>query len=208
LSLTALTACGRQEDVETEGEITAATEEQAVVVEEPAAPEPRELTVAPTEENVRLVSRTFEEDGVTWLAQSGSAVECEVTATHAQVQIVGDGTVENEPSLRPRFAVLVDGEVILDDTLSERERTIESVAAELSALPKQEVAQVLGALEDEMIQASVDMDFERAARLRDQIVELRSHLEGTSAGDVIDRLKAGARKGSAHATRRHYRKKH
>ncbi|MBP3885108.1 MAG: excinuclease ABC subunit UvrB [Olsenella sp.] len=90
----------------------------------------------------------------------------------------------------------------------ERERTIESVAAELSALPKQEVAQVLGALEDEMIQASADMDFERAARLRDQIVELRSHLEGTSAGDVIDRLKAGARKGSAHATRRHYRRKH
>lgn len=130
LSLTALTACGRQEDVETEGEITAATEEQAVVVEEPAAPEPRELTVAPTEENVRLVSRTFEEDGVTWLAQSGSAVECEVTATHAQVQIVGDDTVENEPSLRPRFAVLVDGEVILDDTLSERERTIEVLSSE------------------------------------------------------------------------------
>jgi excinuclease ABC subunit B len=109
----------------------------------------------------------------------------------------------------------VDGEFFTDAGAEgagggerERERTIESVAAELSALPKQEVAQVLGALEDEMIQASVDMDFERAARLRDQIVELRSHLEGTSAGDVIDRLKAGARKGSAHATRRHYRKKH
>lgn len=72
LSLTALTACGRQEDVETEGEITAATEEQAVVVEEPAAPEPRELTVAPTEENVRLVSRTYEEDGVTWLQSETS----------------------------------------------------------------------------------------------------------------------------------------
>ena len=53
------------------------------------------------------------------------------------------------------------------------------------------------------------MDFERAARLRDQIVELQARLEGTSEKDVMDRLKAGARKGSAHATRRHYkRKKH
>ena len=90
----------------------------------------------------------------------------------------------------------------------EHERTISSVADELSALPKQEVAQILGALEDEMIQASADMDFERAARLRDQVVELRSHLEGTSADDVMNRLKAGARKGSAHATRRRFRKKH
>ena len=38
--------------------------------------------------------------------------------------------MENEPSLRPRFAVLVDGEVILDDTLSERERTIEVLSSE------------------------------------------------------------------------------
>ncbi len=90
----------------------------------------------------------------------------------------------------------------------EHERTISSVADELSALPKQEVAQILGALEDEMVQASADMDFERAARLRDQVVELRSHLEGTSADDVMNRLKAGARKGSAHATRRRFRKKH
>ena len=111
----------------------------------------------------------------------------------------------------------VDGEFFTDAGGEERapsadkrdhERTIESVAAELSALPPAEVARILGALEDEMIQASADMDFERAAHIRDQVVELRSHLEGTSASDVIDRLKAGARKGSAHATRRHYKRKH
>ena len=95
------------------------------------------------------------------------------------------------------------------DVEEEHERTIQSVADELLALPKQEVAQVMGSLQDEMLQASADMDFERAARLRDQIVELQARLEGTSEKDVMDRLKAGARKGSAHATRRHYkRKKH
>ena len=95
------------------------------------------------------------------------------------------------------------------DAEQEHERTIQSVADELLALPKQEVAQVMGSLQDEMLQASADMDFERAARLRDQIVELQARLEGTSEKDVMDRLKAGARKGSAHATRRHYkRKKH
>lgn len=95
------------------------------------------------------------------------------------------------------------------DAEEEHERTIQSVADELLALSKQEVAQVMGSLQDEMLQASADMDFERAARLRDQIVELQARLEGTSEKDVMDRLKAGARKGSAHATRRHYkRKKH
>ena len=52
------------------------------------------------------------------------------------------------------------------------------------------------------------MDFERAAALRDQLVELKSRFEGGSAAEVMERLKAGARKGSAHAARRRYRGKH
>ncbi len=89
----------------------------------------------------------------------------------------------------------------------DREAVADAVAEELSGLPKDELARVLGALEDEMIQASADMDFERAALLRDQVVALRARLEGASAEDVIARLKATDRKGSAHATRRRYRPK-
>ena len=81
----------------------------------------------------------------------------------------------------------------------------QSVAAELAGLSSSEVSDVLDALEEEMEVASEAMDFETAARLRDQIVAIRTHLEGSSADDVIARLKAGARKGSAHATRRRYR---
>ena len=55
--------------------------------------------------------------------------------------------------------------------------------------------------------ASANMEYEEAARLRDQLVELRGAVEGTSSEEVIARLKAGARKGSAHAARRKYRPK-
>ena len=93
-----------------------------------------------------------------------------------------------------------------DAAAAEMEKASESVAAELSKLPPEEIGRVLGALEDEMIQASADMNFERAAELRDQVVALRGILDGESEADVIARLKKTDRKGSAHATRRRFRK--
>lgn len=86
--------------------------------------------------------------------------------------------------------------------------SIEAMVEEFSELPRSEVETMLAHLESDMAQASADMDYERAAQLRDQIVRIRSQLEGTTSDDVIKRLKAGARRGSAHATRRRYRKKH
>ena len=86
--------------------------------------------------------------------------------------------------------------------------SIEAMVEEFSELPRSEVETMLAHLEADMAQASADMDYERAAQLRDQIVRIRSQLEGTTSDDVIKSLKAGARRGSAHATRRRYRKKH
>ena len=86
--------------------------------------------------------------------------------------------------------------------------TAEAVAAELSKLPRDEVMRVIASLEEEMASASANMEYEQAARIRDQLVELKSQFEGTSEEEVMKRLKAGARKGSAHATRRKYRGKH
>ena len=98
------------------------------------------------------------------------------------------------------------GEDGAPDERAEHEATVASVADELSKLPPEEVQAVLAALEEEMAEASASMDFERAAKLRDQVVELRGALEGTSEEEVMARLKQGARKGSAHATRRKWRK--
>ena len=86
--------------------------------------------------------------------------------------------------------------------------TAEAVAEELSRLPKEEVMRIIASLEEEMASASAEMDYEEAARVRDQLVELKTQVEGTTADEVITRLKANARKGSAHATRRRYHPKH
>ena len=83
----------------------------------------------------------------------------------------------------------------------------DALAEELSALPKGEVMRIISTMEEEMAAASEDMDFERAAALRDQLVSLKAAVEGTSEDDVIRRLKQGARKGSEHATRRRYSKR-
>lgn len=84
----------------------------------------------------------------------------------------------------------------------------ELLAEELQNLPRSEVEAMLSGMEAEMAEASASMDYEHAAELRDQIVAIRSQLEGTTSDDVIKRLKTGARKGSVHATRRRYRGKH
>lgn len=85
----------------------------------------REATIVPTEENVRVVGRTYQEDGAIWLPQSGSALEFLASAARIELELVGDESVNNVPDLCPRFAVLVDGEVLVDDTLNEPSRTIE-----------------------------------------------------------------------------------
>ena len=85
-------------------------------------------------------------------------------------------------------------------------QTARAVAEELARkLPREELTRLLSTLEADMESASEAMDFERAAELRDQLVELRARVEGTPEDEVMARLKAGARKGSAHATRRKYR---
>ena len=91
------------------------------------------------------------------------------------------------------------------DAHARSEATAKSVAAELAKkLPREELTRLMETLEADMAAASEAMDFERAAELRDQLVELRSKVEGTTEDEVMARLKAGARKGSAHATRRRY----
>lgn len=82
-------------------------------------------TVPATAEDVRLIGRTCEDDGVVWLPQSGSAIEFKANGTRVEVEVVGDAAVGNKPDRRPRFAVLVDDKVVVDDTLDEPSRTVE-----------------------------------------------------------------------------------
>ena len=105
------------------------------------------------------------------------------------------------------FESLAEGEGGSAGSRDERDpETAAAVAEELAKkLPREELTRLMETLESDMAAASEAMDFERAAQLRDQLVELRSRVEGTTEDEVMARLKAGARKGSAHATRRKYR---
>ena len=81
--------------------------------------------------------------------------------------------------------------------------TAEQVNKELAELSREEVLRVISSMEDDMAEASRNMDFEEAARLRDQVVKLRSGIDGESEEDVLKDLKKTARKGSAFGNRKH-----
>ena len=80
--------------------------------------------------------------------------------------------------------------------------TAEQVNKELAELSREEVLRIIQSMEDDMASASKNMDFEEAARLRDQVVKLRVQVEGGSEEDVLKDLKKGARKGSAFGNRK------
>ena len=89
-------------------------------------------SVDATAENVRIIGRTYEADSATWLAQSGSAVEFAVSGTHVELELLADEYAKKEEDLRPRFAVLVDGEMVVDEIMGEGARTIEVLDAQSS----------------------------------------------------------------------------
>ena len=80
--------------------------------------------------------------------------------------------------------------------------TAEQVNKELAELSREEVLRIIQSMEDDMAEASRGMDFEEAARLRDQVVKLRAQVEGSSEDDVLKSLKKSARKGSAYGNRK------
>ncbi|MGB4440836.1 MAG: excinuclease ABC subunit UvrB [Coriobacteriia bacterium] len=79
------------------------------------------------------------------------------------------------------------------------------VAAELGKLPREELARIIASMEEDMHGAAEALDFESAARLRDQVVKLKAEIESTTADEVLAKLKQGARKGSAHGVRKRKR---
>jgi len=79
------------------------------------------------------------------------------------------------------------------------------VAAELGQLPRAELARIVATMEEEMHAAAEALDFESAARLRDQVVKIKAEVESSTADDVMARLKQGARRGSSHGTRKRKR---
>ncbi|MCL2339617.1 MAG: excinuclease ABC subunit UvrB, partial [Actinomycetia bacterium] len=84
---------------------------------------------------------------------------------------------------------------------------IDELADELGGLDRKEVMRIIGSLEDEMAAAAQGMDFESAARLRDQIVQLRTRFEGGTERDVLERLRKTSRRSAPGPARRSNRRR-
>ncbi|WP_165060755.1 MULTISPECIES: excinuclease ABC subunit UvrB [unclassified Adlercreutzia] len=90
------------------------------------------------------------------------------------------------------------------DSIVEESKGIsaEDINRELAELSRDEVMRIIMSMEEEMQAASAGMDFEEAARLRDQVVKLRTTVDNMSEKDVLADLKKNARKGSAYGNRK------
>lgn len=78
-----------------------------------------------TEENAKIIGRTVRKDDVTWLVQSGSAVEFTVSGgTVAEIVLAGDECINNGEDYRPRYQIYVNDELVKDSTLSKAEEKI------------------------------------------------------------------------------------
>jgi len=87
------------------------------------------------------------------------------------------------------------------DEAAEGDAVIDA-AAELAALGKDRALSIVSAMEEEMTLAAEKLDFESAARIRDQVLKLRTEIEGIGKDDVLGKLKSSARKGSTYGHKR------
>lgn len=84
---------------------------------------PSERTFIPDSSNVKLIGRTYSENGILWLAQSASGIEFTFRGTKASVDITGDGSVFGKSDSKARFAVYVNGERVMDEMVEESLKT-------------------------------------------------------------------------------------
>ena len=75
------------------------------------------------EQNVKLIGRTGEAEGIRWLALSASGVEFTFTGTSAAFTLVGDNMTTNAEK-QPRYAVYINGEQTMDELMDAAEKTI------------------------------------------------------------------------------------
>lgn len=85
-----------------------------------------QFILKPVFPNVKNIGRFFIKDEITYLAQSGSALEFYLTAKSAEIILSGDGTsIYHEEYEKPRYAIYVNEKLLIDSTMGQRERKIQ-----------------------------------------------------------------------------------
>lgn len=91
-----------------------------------------EKTFSADEQNVKLIGRTADNEGIRWLGLSATGVEFTFTGTSVSFTLVGDNMTSN-PEKTPRFAVYINGERTIDDVVDAPEKTVEVFKADEAA---------------------------------------------------------------------------
>lgn len=78
----------------------------------------------------------------------------------------------------------------------------EDVNRKLAQFSREETLRIISELEDEMVQASERMDFEAAAKARDQLIKVKACFEGESELATLKKLKQQARRSSSRSSSR------
>ncbi len=87
-------------------------------------------TFPATEQYVKMLGRTAEDEGILWLALSASGIEFTVKGTAASVTVVGDSMVNSGKDKQARFAIYVDDEKVLDTQVDSAEKTYDIFTSE------------------------------------------------------------------------------
>lgn len=78
----------------------------------------------------------------------------------------------------------------------------EDVNRKLAQFSREETLRIISELEDEMVQASERMDFEAAAKARDQLIKVKACFEGESELATLKKLKQQARRSTSRSSSR------
>lgn len=88
-----------------------------------------EKSFSANEQNVKLIGRIGEAEGICWLALSASGVEFTFTGTNASFTLVGDSMISNAEK-QARYAVYINGEKTMDELMDAEEKTISVFSSE------------------------------------------------------------------------------
>ena len=81
----------------------------------------KDKSFLPTENNVKITGRFYQNEDITWLVQSGSSIEFYLTGIKTEIILVGDKSIYQDENHRPRYAIYLDDKLYIDNFVKELE---------------------------------------------------------------------------------------
>ena len=76
-------------------------------------------------DNVKIIGRYYQNDDITWITYSGSAIEFYASGNYVELVLAGDDNIFQEKDHRPRYAIYLDDKLLVDTKMNDFEFTIQ-----------------------------------------------------------------------------------